>query len=501
MGMPKDDKFHRFYQYKLILVLIVLLLADFGAKAESTGTSSDSIEALKQQIEALSQKVDTLQQQQDQQEKEETVSRAQQFKNAVVVKAGADGFSIQSGDKQFVLDLKGLLQLQDREFLTPTNKGGTPGDGLYLRRARLIFDGTLWGAYTFRIEPEFGSRVGGAGGSGSSTATLANAYFNVDYWDALQFQIGRFKGPVGYERSQLVADNIWVENGLTQNLTTQYNQVFLVHGNLGKVFSYGAGVMEGVRDNSNSDFQGMIDNNYDFIGDVYVNPFASSGNKALQGLGFGIAGSVGNRGDVATAANAPLATYTTPGQTSLLTYNTSGATESEDGPGYRLTPVMYYYYGPLGIYGDYAVSSIRAQRTVGAASRFTTLQNAAWQVVGSYVLTGENADYTNGVKPRQNFSLSEHTWGAFQLVARYGELTLDENYFASSGPTTSVGGPIATQGPRTTSNIGAGINWYLNQNIKAQFEYDYDGFSGGNWPTKPGNEDENSFLTQFQLAF
>ncbi len=330
-------------------------------------------------------------------------------------------------------------------------------------------------------------------------------------WEELQFLAGRFKGPVGYERSQLVAENIWIENGLTQNLTTQYTQGFLVHGDIDhNLFAYGAGVNEGTRDNANGDFQGMIDNNYDFIGDVYFNPFVNSGDKALKGFGFGVAGSMGNRGDVKTAANAPLASYTTPGQTNILTYNTSNAsgqtvTESEDGPGFRLAPVVYYYDGPFGGYGDFAVSSIRALRTVtgtgaGTGTRTATLENEAWQVVGSYVLTGEDASYT-GVRPKTNLSFHDHTWGAFQVVARYGQMTLDNNYYTSAGRSTSVDGAFASQGPRTVSDIGVGLNWYLNTNVKAQFQYDYNGYTGGRWPVNPENADQNAFLTQLQLAF
>jgi phosphate-selective porin OprO/OprP len=492
----------------LFLGLAPLPLFAQQASTTSTPPQDTTIHELKNEVQALSQKVDDLE---DQQDKDEKSSQAQRFKNAATVTAGADGFSIQSADQQFKLRLGTLLQADDREFLTPANNGGSPGDGFELRRARIIFDGTVWSAFQFRIEPEFGSRTGGAGGTSSSTATLANANMNVDFWEPLQFLAGRFKGPVGYERSELVADDIWIENGLTQNLTSQYTQGFLAHGNIdNNLLAYGAGVNESVRDNANGDFQGMIDNNYDFVGDVYLNPFVNSGDKALKGLGFGVAGNVGNRGDVKTAANAPLATYTTPGQTNILTYNTTNAsgqtvTESEDGPDYRLTPVIYYYYGPFGGYGDYAVSSIRALRTVtgtgaGTGSRTATMTNEAWQVVGSYVLTGEDASYT-GVKPRQDFSLHDHTWGAFQLVARYGQMTLDNNYYTSEGSSTGVGGAFASQGPRIVTNIGVGLNWYLNSNVKAQFEYDYDGYTGGIWPVNPENADQNSFMTQLQLAF
>jgi len=477
-------------------------LSVFGQQSSAAAppTQDTTVQELEKQVQALSQKVDDLEGQEDKDEKDIKSSQNQKFINAATVTAGPDGFAIQSADKQFKLRLGTLLQADDREFLTPTNNGGSPGDGFELRRARIIFDGTVWGAYQFRIEPEFGSRTGGAGGTSSTTATLANASMNVDYWEQLQFLAGRFKGPVGYERSQLVANNIWIENGLTQNLTSQYTQGFLAHGDIdNNLLAYGAGLNESVRDNANGDFQGMIDNNYDFVGDVYLNPFVNSGNQALKGLGFGLAGNVGNRGDVKTAANAPLATYTTPGQTSLLTYNTNG-TESEEGADYRLTPVIYYYNGPFGGYADYAMSSIRALRTVGTASRTATLRNEAWQVVGSYVLTGENASYT-GVKPRTDLSFHDHTWGAFQLVARYGQMTLDNDYFTSTGPATAVGGAFATQGPRIVSNIGVGLNWYLNSNVKAQFEYDYDGYNGGILPVNPEDADQNSFMTQLQLAF
>jgi phosphate-selective porin OprO and OprP len=508
LTLTSDDSYDNIFitshlsRIAAILVLGVVSSPLFAQQTSSGTTPSQdaTVQELEKQVQTLSQKVDDLEGQQDKDEKEVKGSQNQRFQNAATVTAGPDGFSIQSADQQFKLRLGTLLQADDREFLTPTNNGGSPGDGFELRRARIIFDGTVWGAYQFRIEPEFGSRTGGAGGTSTTTATLANASVNVDYWEQLQFLAGRFKGPVGYERSQLVADNIWIENGLTQNLTSQYTQGFLAHGDVDhNLLAYGAGVNESTRDNANGDFQGMIDNNYDFIGDVYLNPFVNTGNKSLEGLGFGVAGSVGNRGDVKTAANAPLAAYTTPGQTNILTYNTNG-TQSEDGPNYRFTPVIYYYNGPFGGYADYALSSIRDLRTVGTASRTATFTNEAWQVVGSYVLTGEDASYA-GVKPRSDFSFRDHTWGAFQLVGRFGEMTLDNNYFTSTGAATTVGGAFVTQGPRIITNIGAGLNWYLNSNVKAQFEYDYDGYTGGNLTVNPENEDQNSFLTQLQLAF
>lgn len=460
--------------------------------------AADVIADLKRQIDALSEKVQALQNAQEEQDREKAVA-AQRQQNFPIVTAGANGFQIASPDRQFELKLKGLLQVDSREFLSPANNGSAPGDGIYVRRLRPILDGTLWGAYTFRLEPEFGARTGGVSGTSAFTGSVANAYVDVDYVDDLQLKVGRWKGPVGYERSQLVVNTIWIENGMPQNLTPQYDQAAMLHGTVDKgFFSWGAGAMQGVRDNANADVQSLSDNNLDFVGFLDFQPFKDSDNDALRGFGFGVGGSIGNRGDTQTAANSPLATYTTPGQTALLTYNTAGgAVNSEDGEGWRLSPDVYYYCGPLGAYAEYAVSSIEALRTLGAGRRTTTFRNEAWQVVASYVLTGENASYA-GVVPRSNFSLKNHTWGAFQAVARYGELRLDSAYFDSFGP--GVGAPFAF-GPQTTRDVGIGLNWYLNTNIKAQLDFDHSAFSGGNLPVTPANEDNNVFVTQLQLAF
>ena len=179
-----------------VLAIFTLMLSPFPIFAQQTASTTSqqaTIQELQKQVQDLSEKFDDLEKQQD---KDEKTSQNQRFKNAAIVTASGDGFSIQSPDQQFKLRLGTLMQADDREFLSPANNGGSPGDGFELRRARIIFDGTVWGAFQFRIEPEFGSRTGGAGGTSSTTATLANASMNVDYWEQLQFLAGRFKGPL-----------------------------------------------------------------------------------------------------------------------------------------------------------------------------------------------------------------------------------------------------------------------------------------------------------------
>jgi phosphate-selective porin OprO/OprP len=96
-----------------------------------------------------------------------------------------------------------------------------------------------------------------------------------------------------------------------------------------------------------------------------------------------------------------------------------------------------------------------------------------WYVEGSWVLTGEHKGYEasamnnevgaftmpKAVKP---FSLSGHSWGAWELVARYSTLDLNFNL----GKAASAN-PIAGGVQRGTT---IGVNWYLNQNIRLMLD-------------------------------
>jgi phosphate-selective porin OprO/OprP len=118
------------------------------------------------------------------------------------------------------------------------------------------------------------------------------------------------------------------------------------------------------------------------------------------------------------------------------------------------------------------------------------LSNEAWQVAGSYVLTGENASYRS-VAPAQPFDLTKGTWGAFELAARYGELTVDKDafpFFASP-----------TRAARIAKSWGLGLNWYLNRNVKFQLNYEQTDFTGGS--ANGERPKERALLSRFQVAF
>jgi phosphate-selective porin OprO/OprP len=163
-----------------------------------------------------------------------------------------------------------------------------------------------------------------------------------------------------------------------------------------------------------------------------------------------------------------------------------------DGESWRVSPQGYYYFGPLGILGEYVVSTVNVRPT--AAGRKYQLENTAWDLQVGYVVTGEKASFT-GVIPQEPFSLQNHTWGALQLVARYADLRIDPNAFPLfASPSTSA---------QEASGWGAGANWYLSRLLRINLDF-YD-TKFGNRVALPGTQilrqDERALVSRVQVYF
>ena len=136
----------------------------------------------------------------------------------------------------------------------------------------------------------------------------------------------------------------------------------------------------------------------------------------------------------------------------------------------------------------------RNARDPTAGTRSASLDNTAWQVQFAWFLTGEDEAF-RGFTPATTFSLDNHTWGAFELVARYHELDIDDDAF--TGGANSFANP-ATAASKASA-WGVGINWYLNQNYKWSINYDVTSFDGG--AATGDRPDEEALFTRFALQF
>jgi phosphate-selective porin OprO/OprP len=165
---------------------------------------------------------------------------------------------------------------------------------------------------------------------------------------------------------------------------------------------------------------------------------------------------------------------------------TAAGTAFADGTRYRYSAQGYYYYGRLGLLAEQVFSSQEARRGVSTA----TLETNAWQVAGSWVLTGEAASY-RAVARKYEFDRSRGKWGAFELTARYHQLTPDADAFPLFADAQN-----AAERARAWT---AGLNWYLNRNVKIVFDYEQTRFDGG--AASGDRPTEHGAFTRLQFSF
>ena len=105
---------------------------------------------------------------------------------------------------------------------------------------------------------------------------------------------------------------------------------------------------------------------------------------------------------------------------------------------------------------------------------------SGWYLEGSWVITGEPKTYTVSATnnevggfgaPRvaRPFSFSGESWGAWELAARYSDTDLNWSATRAATGTSSTPGVQAGINGGDEKVITIGLNWYLNNNVKLQF--------------------------------
>jgi phosphate-selective porin OprO/OprP len=397
------------------------------AAAGLTATTSGRLDQLDQKVQFLEQ--------------------GRQGKEAPVLTAGRDTFSISSPDKAFRLRIGGHLQADGKSFFD--NQSHLLTSSFNLRRARPILEGSVGKYVDFRFVPDFGN----------GQTVLYDAYADIKMHLLAVLRAGKFKTPLGLEVLQNDAEVTFIERALPSDLLPNRDEGFQVYGNLLDRVSYAVAVVNGAPGGASID--GDTNAGKDVVGRIFATPFATGGPKALRGLGFGIGVSSGRY-------NGPTLPVfkTTGGQAIFFSYlpNTIAA-------GRRLTysPQLYYYYGPFGLLAEYVESS----QPLSLNSVTRDISNHAWQVAGSWVLTGEKKSYRS-VVPRKGLEggKSGNGLGAWELAARYTALNVDPSAFA-----VNFADPTKSAGAARTWTVG--LNWYLNYFVRISTNYEQTHFQGG----------------------
>ena len=364
-----------------------------------------------------------------------------------------------------------------------------------VRRARFRMEGTIFKTTEYTMEYDFVNTVndngGLAGGLPSQPASASNI-INVPaptdlYWTFREipwignFRVGNQKEPIGFEHLTSSRYLDFMERSFNQDAYTgPFNNGFTpgvsIFNNFGEEQNgfWQVGVFKNV---VNVFTYGVGDGAYAFDGRMaYLLWNEDEGRRLLH-----VGGAVSHRDMIGDAIRIRSRGSLRNGPGSLDPVYADTGTFLGDSQ-QMAAAEMALVLGSFQLQSEYVSSAVLNARNAAGTTSYGTYMTNGYYVMASYFLTGEHREYEKKnaafgrVVPHQNSRLfpqdcTEPTWGAWQVLARYSALDLNDKNLN--------GGQIW--------DMTLGINWFLNPNMKIQANYVYMDRNSLNSPTSPGS--------------
>jgi phosphate-selective porin OprO/OprP len=371
-----------------------------------------------------------------------------------------DGFKFSTEDDEYSFGVRGMVQLDGKDFSQPAP--GFASSGIYNPRSRFYLEGNL----TKPIQYEFSFQ------QTYDSVNLLDAYVNFNYDPRFQLRFGRYKTPFTYEWYRI---HIWDLLSPERSLfATNYEgqRRFGVMG-WGSLFENRVEYAVGSFDTQRNGYQ-PFNNLQDVMAFVNFKPFYNEDRDVLlRDLQFG--GSVNAGHENQPVSPAALRTNSPPAPTGVsdtgaanaatvpfLAFN-PGVTEQGDRALWELHTALYN--GGLTLLGAWQ-GGIESYANAGAASHRIPMNG--WFLQAGYIFTGETIRDRTLIDPLRPFDLrgSRFGLGAFEPTARYSELTLDRRVFTD-------GFADPTLWTNQARLVDVGMNWYLNKFVKVYFDWEH----------------------------
>lgn len=422
-------------------------LAALSGPALADEATDARIQALEAQLAALQDQIADL--------KASTAANEQAIRDeqhATTVSIDKGKPTIASGDGQFSATFHGVMQLdtaqyfQDKSLPASVTIGRDLNSGTNFRRGRFGVDGKLFGDWDYGLLLDFG----GSGTDGSTT--LHELWVQYSAFKPFKFRVGAF------------APNLGLEDAASTN---------------GSLFPERPSSAEVARSLAGSDKR--IGAQVLANGEHWLVAAAVTGAKAADpatldeqlGYTFRVAGTPLHGYDWRVHLGANASVVATPAQTTAGLYPitlgdrpelrvdgtqlvSTGAIEADGARHWGLEAAAQKKNLLIqGEYFDYVV------RRRDPAPGLSDPHFHGWYVEGGWVITGEARKYNTGTAAfdapsvDHPFDLDEHGLGAWELVARYSVLDLDDG---------------AVRGGEQAIWSG-GVNWFANPAVKFSLHY------------------------------
>jgi phosphate-selective porin OprO/OprP len=446
-----------------VVVCLMVGLSPALAETQKEKEMQQTIEMLIKRVEQLEQKVNELSAQPAvaPAQIEERLSKVEQS----VEKKTADnafnvfwksGVNFETNDKKFKLKIAGRVL---NDWYAGEIDGGDFEEGTRFRQAWVDLNGVVYDDFKFRFRYGF---------EGDGTAKWKDVWAEYTGLDAAKIRIGQFKEPMGLEWLTPQTYTTVMERSSLRTLTPgRATGLMLSNEVMNKRMTWAAGWFKNSNAFGDGDANDAVNGSWDVTARVTGVPWYEEDGRKLLHLGAAVSHREWN-GDALR--------YRARGSFSrgdrLVDTRTFNADDID-----LYTAEAALVAGPFSLQGEGVYANVEG-------NNFPDENYYSAYAQASYFLTGEHRPYKSGVfsrvKPKNNFSLKEGQWGAWELAARYTWLDLDDN-----------------QNGGTLDDYVLGLNWYLNPNARIMWNYVH---SEAN--DSPDNIDEaDVYQMRFQIDF
>jgi phosphate-selective porin OprO/OprP len=386
------------------------------------------------------------------------------------------GFFLEAPDTDSKLQPYLTLQVQFKAF-----EANNPAkNDFYMRTVRPGVKGTIYKYYDFNVAFEFGHGI----------SDLWDGYMGFNHLPWAKLRFGQFKQPFSLDWYSPVDSRDFIGLPLPiGNLTPGRDIGVMLHGNIRKGFvNYSLSLCNGTGINTSD-----TNDDKDIVARLVFTPFNGSTNALLKGLHLGGGITYGNQ-EAERDEMRLEGKFFTAGETVFFQINED---VFHDGDRSRYGAEVAWIIGPFAVKGEWVSMDLDDLYIQRGGSKDDFRFDGSY-ISLSYVLTGESQPFKDGkygmITPKQDFDPQKGTWGAIQLVARYESLSLDSDLFTKgyADPNNYTDG---------ADGFTLGVNWYLNDKIRAMINYNRTEFDGH--ILKDGKEltNEDLVLARIQLVF
>lgn len=314
----------------------------------------------------------------------------------------------------------------------------TTEDGTEFRAARVFIEGLIYDTVSYKAEYDF-----------TGAPDFKDVYVALKDTFVGEVRVGHFKEPFSLEELTSSRFITFMERGLPSAFVPARSKGFQVQDhNAAKTMTWALGIF---RNTSDGDL-GLDTGDGEYAVTARVTGSLWNENEGASLLHLGVAASSRDDDD-------GMARFRSRPEAHLVNQvaDTGAIADVEGTMLYGVEAA--WVAGRISLQGEAIMASVEAE---AEDSDF-----GGWYVLASYFLTGEHRTYksSNGsfdrVKPTENFGLGGGM-GAWELAARVSGLDLDDG--ASSDQ---------------LHDVTAGVNWYLNPNVRVMWNYVHGEFDDG----------------------